>query len=280
MIRRGDAAIAAQPRPKTDTSAPSGPSRVRRLEPLIIGTASVVIVLTVWQLVASARIMLEMFLPGPSDIAIAFANLIQDPELIVAIQYSGEELAIGYGLAVVLALPIGLAAGWYRRVNHAIDPFVSVLYATPRVALIPLLIIWFGIGIWSKVAVIFLGAFFPILINTAAGVRNLDPALIKAARSFSASDRNIFRTIALPGSVPFILTGMRLGIGHALVGVVVGEFVAAQHGIGQLMQIYGATFQTSKVFALLVILTSTGVLLTYVLARLERRFQSWRPPRQ
>lgn len=262
------------------TPAPKGPSRIHRLEPLLIGTGSVVIALTVWQLIANARILSEMFLPGPLDIARAFGDLTQDPELGVAVETSGEELAIGFGLAIVLALPIGLLSGWYNRVSHALDPFVNVLYATPRIALMPLLIIWLGIGIWSKVAVIFLGAFFPILINTMAGVRNLDPSLLKAARSFGASDWNIFRTIALPGSVPFILTGFRLGIGHALIGVVVGELIASQHGVGQLMAIYGATFQTSKVFALLAILSGTGVVLTYFFARLERRFQSWRPPRQ
>jgi ABC-type nitrate/sulfonate/bicarbonate transport system permease component len=124
---------------------------------------------------------------------------------------------------------------------------------------------------------VFLGAVFAILINTAAGVRNLDPALIKAARSFGASDWQLFRTVVVPGSVPFILTGLRLGLGHALTGVVVGELVAAQAGVGLMMATAGATFQTSKVFVGLVIVATTGVLMTYVLSRIEQRFQSWKP---
>ena len=170
-----------------------------------------------------------------------------------------------------------MSIGWYRRFSYAVDPFITFFYATPRIVLLPLLIIWFGIGIWSKIAVVFLGAFFAIVINTAAGVRNLDANLIKVARSFGATDLQLFRTIALPGSVPFVLTGLRLGIGHALVGVVVGELVAAQHGIGRLMAIAGSTFQSDKVFAGLIIIASAGMLTTLLLQRLERRYEAWRP---
>jgi NitT/TauT family transport system permease protein len=183
----------------------------------------------------------------------------------------------GFGLSILFGLPLGMLMGWYRRLNQALDPFVTFFYTIPRIALTPLLIIWFGIGINSKIAVVFLGAIFAILINTAAGVRNLDPALIKAARSFGASDAQLFRTIVLPGSVPFILTGFRLGLGHALTGVVVGELIAAQAGVGLMIATAGATFQTSKVFAGLVIIASAGMILTLTIARLEKRFQSWKP---
>src|SRR5260370_26051042 len=121
--------------------------------------------------------------------------------------------------------------GWYRRLNYALDPFISFFYSTPRVALLPLLILWFGIGIWSKIAVVFLGSFFPVVINTIAGVRNLDAGLIKTSRSFGATDAQIFRTLALPGSVPFILAGLRLGGGPALLGVCVGDPGAGQAGL-------------------------------------------------
>src|SRR5207237_10738978 len=145
---------------------------------------------------------------------------------------SGQELIWGFALSIIMGLPLGLLMGWYRRLTMALDPFVTFFYSIPRVALTPLLIIWFGIGMNSKIAVVFLGAIFAIVINTAAGVRNLDPALIKAARSFGASDAQLFRTIVLPGSVPFILTGLRLGPGHALTGVVVVELLAAQAVVG------------------------------------------------
>src|SRR5438105_7211850 len=152
--------------------------------------------------------------------------------------------------------------GWYRRVGFGIDPFVAFFYSTPRIVLVPLLIIRFGIGIWSKIAVVFLGAVFPMIVNTMAGVRNVDGSLVKAAKSFGASDAQLFRTVVLPGSVPFILTGLRLGVGHALTGVVVGELVAAQAGLGLMMATAGATFQTSKVFVGLVIISTAGILFT------------------
>src|SRR5581483_9792602 len=123
---------------------------------------------------------------------------------------------------------------------------------------------------------VFLGAFFPILISTQSGVRNLDPHLLNVAKSFGASDRQIFTTVALPGSVPFILSGLRLGVGHALIGVVVGELVGAQAGIGLMMATAGSTFQTPKVFAGIVIVAAAGMVMTYILAIIERRFQAWR----
>src|SRR5438093_747450 len=129
------------------------------------------------------------------------------------------------------------------------------------------------------VAVIFVGAVFAILINTMAGVRSLDASLLRVARSFGAGDLHIFRTIALPGSVPFILTGLRLGTGHALIGVVVAEYVAAQHGLGRMMMIAGSTFQSSKVFVGLFLIAAAGLLLTYGLQRIERHFDAWRPQR-
>lgn len=254
-------------------------SWLQKHEALVIGTVAVVLFFAVWQAVGSARIVSRLFLPAPTDVVEAFTELVKDGELAQDLGYSGAEFGIGYVLAAAIAIPLGLLLGWYPRVRYALDPFVTFLYATPRIVLLPLFIIWFGIGMESKIAVIFLGAFFAILINTTAGVRNLDAHLIKVARSLGAGDLVIFKTIALPGSVPFILTGLRLGIGHALIGVVVGELVAAQHGIGRMMAIAGATFQSSKVFAGLFFIAAAGMLLTYALQRLERHFDAWRPQR-
>jgi NitT/TauT family transport system permease protein len=260
-----------------DMRIPSRPGRLRRHEPTLIGVSSVLMFLIVWQAVASARLVPPLFLPGPLDIVDAFVVLFAQGEIWNDILVSGQELVYGYALAVLVALPLGLMMGWYRRLDYALDPFVSFFYSTPRVALLPLLILWLGIGIWSKIAVVFLGSFFPIVINTIAGVRNLDAGLIKTSRSFGATDAQIFRTLALPGSVPFILAGLRLGVGHALIGVVVGELVAAQAGIGLMMAKAGATFQTAKVFAGLIIVAGTGIVLTGILQHIERRFQAWKP---
>ena len=253
------------------------PSRFKRYEPIVIGTLSVAFALTVWQLVANARIMPVLFLPGPWDVGQAMVKLFQTGDIWLDIATSGEEIVIGYGLAIIIGLLLGLAMGWYTRFQYAMDPFVNFFYSTPRIVLLPLFIIWFGIDIQSKIAVIFLGALFPIIINTMAGVRNTEAALLRVARSFGASDALIFRRVVLPGSVPFILTGFRLGVGHALTGVVVGELIAARHGVGQLIAIAGQTFQTPKMLAAVILIAGTGMLLTTILQRIENRFQSWRP---
>lgn len=277
LIAKPDERTATAARSAAALNVPGRPGRLGKLEPVLIGSAAVVVFIVAWQLVSASGVMPELFLPGPLAVAQGMVAAFQDSTIGIDLATSGEELGLGFGLAIVLGLPIGILMGWYRRISYALEPFVSFFYAMPRIALIPLLIIWFGIGIYSKVAVVFLGAFFPILINTSAGIRSLDSSLLRAARSFGASDAQIFMTVALPGSVPFILTGFRLGLGHALVGVVVGELVAAQHGIGLRMSIAGSTYQTAMVFAYLTMISATGVALSLVIQRLERRFDAWRP---
>ena len=256
---------------------PGQPGRLAKYEGLLIGAGAVIVFVAVWQYVAWRRLMSELFLPGPSDIIVAFQAYIAKGAIWNDLWASGQELILGFVLAIVVGLPMGMAMGWYKRVSFALDPFVTFFNAIPRVSLTPLFIIWFGIGINSKLAVVFLGALFAIIINTAVGVKNLDPALVKAARSFGANDLQLFRTLVLPASVPYILAGFRLGLAHALTGVVVAELIAAQVGIGLMMATAGATFQTSKVFVGLVIIAVTGVLITNFFARMERRFQSWKP---
>jgi ABC-type nitrate/sulfonate/bicarbonate transport system permease component len=264
--------------PAPPARIPGQPGLFTRYEGFIYGFGAVAIFVAIWQVVAYARVVPALFLPGPADIWQALVLYVEDGSIWNDLAVSGEELIYGFGLAVIVGLPLGLLGGWYRRANMALDPFVNFMNAMPRIALVPLLIIWFGIGIWSKVAVIFLSSVFPVLINTEAGIRNLDAGWIKAAHSFGASDMQLFRTVALPGAIPFILTGMRIGVGHALIGVVVGELVAARAGIGLMMATAGASFQTAKVFAGLIIVSSAGMLLVYVISRVERRFQAWRPP--
>jgi NitT/TauT family transport system permease protein len=149
--------------------------------------------------------------------------------------------------------------------------------ATPRVALLPLVIIWLGIGIFSKVGIIFLGAVFSILINTRDGVKTTPVNLLNAARSFGASEGMVFKTVVVPSMMPFILTGLRLAVGRALVGVLVGELYAATAGIGFMITVAGATFQTDKVFVGVLIFAISGMIGMELLTKLEQRFDKWRP---
>ncbi len=235
--------------------------------------------LGLWQWFGSSDDTHELFASYPTKVVVTGWQLITNGELTGDVIISGREFLYGFVLAIIIGIPFGILMGWYRPVEALLDPLVNFFYATPRIALLPLMIIWLGIGIKSKIAVVFLGAVFAVLINTLTGVKNLDEALLKRARSFGASDFQIFRTIALPGSVPFVLSGLRLGLGHALVGVVVGELYASTAGVGYLIAVAGNTFQTDKVMVGVLIIASMGVLFTTLFKRIENHFQSWRPQR-
>jgi NitT/TauT family transport system permease protein len=280
QAREGVARVPVEEAPVVDVAfAAASPLRRFYLtsERAILGVASVAAVLLLWEWTAARELVSLVFISSPTRIAKAAVELAASGGLWNDLKVSGIEFFVGYALAVAAGIPLGIATGWYRRLFYLLDPFISALYATPRVALLPLIIIWVGIGIWSKIVVVFLGAVFPILINTLAAVRTTDERLLRAARSFGADDLQVFRTVVLPSSVPFILTGLRLGVGRALVGVVVGELYAATAGIGFLITVAGASFQTDKVFVGILIIAAAGMVSMEVLSRLERRFEKWRP---
>ena len=233
--------------------------------------------LAFWELSVALGWVNPLFTSSPSRILRTGFEMFADGSIFYDLQVSGFEFLVGYGLAVLIGVPLGILMGWYGRLNAVLDPFVSALYATPRIALLPLVMIWFGIGIASKIAIVFLGAVFPILVNTITGVRTIDADFVKVARSFGASDRQMFLTVALPSSVPLLLTGLRLGLGHALVGIVVGEMYGATHGLGFLIAVAGARFQTDKVMVGIILIARAGVALTELLRLIERRFERWRP---
>jgi NitT/TauT family transport system permease protein len=247
-------------------------------EKKILGTISVALFLGLWELVGNTfQLINPMFMSAPSLIWKAAVQLFGSGEIWNDLRVSGTELLGGYLLAVFFAIPFGIMAGWYKRMSAIFDPFINAMNATPRVALLPLVIIWLGIGILSKVGIIFLGAVFPMLINTRDGVKTTPQNLLNAARSFGASEWMVFRSVVLPSTVPFILTGLRLGVGRAIVGVMVGELYAATAGIGFMITVAGATFQTDKVFVGVLIFALTGLFLVELLNRLEKRFDMWRP---
>jgi ABC-type nitrate/sulfonate/bicarbonate transport system permease component len=247
-------------------------------EKKILGSASVAIFLLVWEMVGNIyQIINPMFMSAPSLIWKAAVQLFASGEIYNDLYVSGIELFWGYLLSAVVAIPFGIAIGWYKKLAYVFDPFVNAMNATPRVALLPLVIIWLGIGVLSKIGIIFLGAVFPILINTRDGVKTTPVNLLTAARSFGASEWMLFKTVVLPSTIPFILTGLRLGLGRAIVGVMVGELYAATAGIGFMITVAGATFQTDKVFVGVLVFALTGMIGTEAITRIERRFDKWRP---
>jgi NitT/TauT family transport system permease protein len=247
-------------------------------EKKILGSVAVALFLLTWELVGNTfQWVNPMFMSAPSLIWKAGVQLFASGEIWNDLRVSGIEFAWGYFLSVVVGVPFGIAIGWYKRFAYTCDPFVNAMNATPRVALLPLVIIWLGIGILSKVGIIFLGAVFPLLINTRDGVKTTPHNLLNAARSFGASEWQIFRSVVIPSTVPFILTGLRLAVGRALIGVMVGELYAATAGIGFMITVAGATFQTDKVFVGVLIFAISGMVATELIDRAERRFDRWRP---
>jgi ABC-type nitrate/sulfonate/bicarbonate transport system permease component len=240
------------------------------------GGGAVFLAIFLWQIAAVVQNK-KLLLPGPLDVVDAFVNLFSTGSIWIDFWTSASEFLAGLGLAVVVGLPLGLLIGWYKRVGWALDPFINFLYATPRIALTPLLIIWLGIGAPSKIAIVFLMAVFPVLINTAQGVDSLDQGHVRVAKCFGANDLRLFTTVALPGTVPFIASGMRLAVGQALIGVFVAELAGAQHGVGMMMSTAGQQFQTSMVFAGLFIFAFAGVAFTVLLKRVEQYFAAWKP---
>jgi len=247
-------------------------------EKAILGTAAVTVFLAAWELVGNTLGLINpMFMSAPSLIWKAAVQLFASGEIWNDLRVSGIEFGWGYLLSVLVGVPFGIATGWYKKMAYIFDPFVNAMNATPRVALLPLVIIWLGIGILSKVGIIFLGAVFPILINARDGVKTTPYNLLTAARSFGATEWQIFKSVVLPSTLPFIITGLRLGVGRALIGVMVGELYAATAGIGFMITVAGATFQTDKVFVGVLIFALSGMISMEILSRLESRFDKWRP---
>lgn len=237
---------------------------------------SLVIVLIAWELVGRFLLTNRLFFAPLSSVALAAVKLWQTGELQTDILVSFSELFYGVMAAIVFGIAAGIAVGVSERVRAYTQIYITALYATPLVAVAPLLILWLGIGILSKAAVVFLTAVFPILINTASGVRATDAALIEVAQSFCGTRRQIIWKVMLPSAVPYMLTGVRLAIGRGIVGVVVGELFGSQAGLGFLIFTAGQTFDVPTLFVGVITLAVAGVGLTFAAEMVERHALRWR----
>lgn len=266
-------------------AAPAGSDAPRknawqRFEPTVLGTGTIVLLLLVWQFLPDFVPMkagTKLFFTVPSHIAAKLWDMFATGSIWAPLGVSASAFAIGLLLAVVAGLPLGVLLGRSATLNAMIDPFITAFNATPRLVFLPLLMLWFGIGIWSKVAVVFLGAVIPIVISALSGVKTNEARFLTMARSFSASRSKIFASIILPGTVPFIFTGLKYAAGRALLGVVVGELYASTAGLGHMIAEAGNMFQTDTLFFGVLIFTATGLVVVALLDRLERRFERWRP---
>ncbi|MBI4322520.1 MAG: ABC transporter permease [Chloroflexi bacterium] len=237
---------------------------------------SIIAVSLLWEVVARYIVNSALILVPLTSIWSAFVKLLMTGELQKHVWVSFQEFGLGFTLAAVAGIVLGILMATSDVVRDYLDPWVSALYATPTIALAPLFILWFGIDIASKIAVIFLAAVFPILINTYAGIQATDNTLIEAARSFGASRMQIFTKILVPSALPFIIAGLRLGVGRGLVGVVVGELFGARAGLGFLITVSGQVFDTAGLFVGVLFLAIAGVIAVEGLKRVEHHMAPWR----
>lgn len=239
-----------------------------------IRTITFVVIIAGWEIVGSN--INPLFLSSPSAIVQALWRLTVTGEILDALKISVWVMLVGFAFAVVIGIPLGILMGRTRFLEIMLEPYVNALFVTPRVALIPLILIWFGIGLNAQIFVVFLSSVFPILINSFAGARNVSKEWVDTARSFGANPRQQFFEVVLPGSVPFIATGLRLGIGHAVIGMVVAEMFLALSGLGGLLVNFGDLFQTANMFAVIIVVAVLGIILTATVKKLEDHFALWK----
>jgi NitT/TauT family transport system permease protein len=242
--------------------------------PNLIRTASVIVFLILWEIYG--RRTDPILFTYPTAIAVAFWKLLISGELVHQLLVSLSALAAGFGASLVLGVILGLAMGRSRLAEAALQPHINALYATPQVALTPLLMMWFGLGFAVKVAVVFLFAFFPILINTASGAKNVSASMVEVGRAYLAPPRQILFKIVFPAALPFIMAGVRIAIGRGLVGMIVAELFTAITGLGAMLSLYGNIFETAKMFVVIIILALLGIGLIHASQALERKLATWK----
>jgi|SRR5215470_364856 len=240
----------------------------------LVRATSVVVVLSLWEIFG--RQVDPLFLSYPSAIARAFFQLLGAGEFERQALGSLQVFAIGLIAALVLGIALGLLMGRYRLAEYLLDPYVYALDATPRVALIPLLLLWFGLGTSSKIAIVFLSGLFPVLMNTFAGVRTVSAQLVDIGRAYGAREGKIFTKIILPAALPFVMAGIRLAVGRALIGIITAEMFTAVTGLGALLIRYSSALATDKFFVPVILLALLGVFLAGAVEKLQKWLAPWK----
>jgi len=238
--------------------------------------ASILGGLLLWELAGRFLVRNSLFLATPTQIVEEIIKLAASGELQLHMYTSSQEFFIGLAIAIVLGIAVGFITASSRLGERTLGPWVTALYATPTIAISPLIILWAGIGIWSKVIVVVINSIFPMIINTDAGLRATDKHLLDAARCFGASRWQLFWKVSLPAAIPFVLAGIRLAVGRGLVAVVVAELFGARAGLGYLLVQASEVFNMPRLFAAVVILAVTGIVLTWLVGRAERYLLPWR----
>ena len=254
-----------------------GWQRTREVISNWLGVIGVVSFFIAWELATRFEIINPFYFPPISAILAKGYELFANGSIWEHVWFSLTNFAIGFAASVALGVILGVPMGWYKNISKTFDPLLSGIYATPLIALLPLIIMMFGLGAISKIIMTILAAVFPILINTMVGIANTDHRLITMARAFGAKDSQIFLKVSLPGSLPYLVAGMRVALGRALVYIVVAEQYGAATGLGYLSSVAAQRFQMAAMFVPIIIIAGLGAGLNELLKTVERRLEKWKP---
>lgn len=243
---------------------------------IVRGCISIFAGVALWEILTHLLLENELLIPPPSSVLNSFWTLLLNGQLEKHFLATLLEFAYGFSTACIIGVVLGYLMGMYKWFDEIMDPWIAALYSIPIITIVPLIIIWFGIGMMSKVIVVFKITAVAIILNTAAGIKTLNPVWLELAKSLRLSPWETTYKIRFPGALPFIITGMRLGVGRALLGVVVAELMAANAGLGYLLRDSSETWDSPKLFVTVILLAVIGLVSFNLIKRLERRMAPWR----
>jgi ABC-type nitrate/sulfonate/bicarbonate transport system permease component len=263
-------------------AAPAAPAPAwrRRAEPAMLGLMGIAVPLVLWELLPHLVAMkagTKLFFAPPSAVAATLWHMFAQGTVWAPLGLSAAGFILGLGLAIAIGVPLGVLLGRSQSLTALFDPFITAFNATPRLVFLPLVVLWLGLGLWSKVAIVCAGAVFPLLINTYEGVRNADRLLVNVVRAFGAREWDVARIVVVPNALPYIVAGLRLAIGRAVLGVVVSEFFGSTGGLGVVMVQAASQYKVDIVFAGMIIFAALSLAMTALVKLLERRLARWRP---
>jgi len=249
---------------------------MKSAQPVLLGLLSFAAILVAWETGARLGWLNPFFTSQPTAIARALLDQTESGELARSVGVSLVEFTAGFGAAIIVGLTLGIVGGWFRTIEYALDPYIWFVYSTPLIAFYPLFVLWLGLGTHTVMAISFLLSVTPITVNTIAGMRSVDPLLVRAARSFGARPGDLLWKVSLPASVPMIAAGLRLGVGRALTGVVIAELFVPSGGLGSSIAYNAGLLRTTNMLASLAVIVVIGVICTQTLSALEARLSAWR----
>lgn len=247
-----------------------------KLKNLLLRISGIAAIIIMWEMVSLFNLVPWIFLPPLEDVLLELMNMVQSGEIFLDAGYSLLRVGLGFIIAAGLAIPLGIITGWFPFAFRIFDPLIEVVRPIPPLAWTGLALLWFGIGLSSSVFLVFLGAFFPILLNTIAGVKGIEKKLIEAAYILGANEKQLLKKVVIPGSLPSMFTGIRIGMGVGWMVVVAAEMIAARHGLGSLIIISTNLGRTDRVLIGMIVIGILGLTIDYALRHMSRRLFVWR----